>query len=795
MPYFLYDIKCIVMSYSLLFLHDCRIQCVNTTCGLSPSLCQHLSSLNLLRQECLQHEKPKPVSRQRYHKRWRKRGRRAGRSHIKVIIGNRQNLTGAVHTETRYNSQNLIPIELLDTSTPIQSHELPRTSSAIDLNKVYTAKHLNVHIWNARSVRNKTISICDYIIEYEPDILFFTETWLRSDEQVIIGELTPPGYTFMNSPRDGYTHSGGIGIVFKDEMKLTKVTVDFTSNTFEHICVTDCTKNIRFVTVYRPPPSQENGFTTSGFLSEFEDFLETVTLLQGKLLLVGDYNIHMDCIYKSEVSRFTNILSAYGLKQHVEGPTHKRGHTLDLVISNPEDNIIHECKVQDEVLSDHYFIQCTLKWRKPQPQRVKVTRRNYRDLNMSSFVQDVEEGLRQFPTDGSVDLQVETLSRTILEVLNKQCPLKSSLRRVCSSPPWYNTEIHEARRSKRRMERKYRKNKTDANKQLYLDEKKTFNDMLVTAKTEYFINKLASTDPKGMFATVNTLLNKASTILPDTVSPKQLSDDFADFFSNKIKNIRKNMDNGNDSSANICSRDWISESTLSGDSLPKFDQLTSVSEDCVLELIQKMPSKSCILDPLPTWLLKDNITLFLPYLTSIVSTSLTSGVFPASYCSAVVSPIIKKHNLDKNCLQNYRPVSNLQFGAKVVEKAAISQISEHINSNNLFDPNQSAYRRQHSTETALLRVKSDIMCQIDQGNAVMLVMLDLSAAFDTIDHTILLHRLQCRFAITDTALSWITTYMTDRSSKVSINGHFSADHDLIYGVPQGSVVGPNLFVY
>ena len=119
-----------------------------------------------------------------------------------------------------------------------------------------------------------------------------------------------------------------------------------------------------------------------------------------------------------------------------------------------------------------------------------------------------------------------------------------------------------------------------------------------------------------------------------------------------------------------------------------------------------MPSKSCILDPLPTWLLKDNITFFLPYLTSIVSTSLTSGVFPASYCSAVVSPIIKKHNLDKNCLQNYRPVSNLQFGAKVVEKAAISQISEYINSNNLFDPNPSAYRRQHSTETALLRVES-----------------------------------------------------------------------------------------
>ena len=87
-----------------------------------------------------------------------------------------------------------------------------------------------------------------------------------------------------------------------------------------------------------------------------------------------------------------------------------------------------------------------------------------------------------------------------------------------------------------------------------------------------------------------------------------------------------------------------------GDDLRKLDQFTSVSEDCVLELIQKLPSKWCILDPLPTWLLKDNISLFLPYLTSIISTSLTSGLFPASYCSAVVSPIIKKHNLDKNCL-------------------------------------------------------------------------------------------------------------------------------------------------
>ena len=128
----------------------------------------------------------------------------------------------------------------------------------------------------------------------------------------------------------------------------------------------------------------------------------------------------MDCIYKSEVSRFTNILSAYGLKQHVEGPTHKRGHTLDLVISNPEDNIIHECQVQDEVLSDHYFIQCTLKWRKPQPKRVKVTPRNYRDLNMSSFVQDVEEGLRQFPTDVFSN-KLSTSSTNLLLLILKGC--------------------------------------------------------------------------------------------------------------------------------------------------------------------------------------------------------------------------------------------------------------------------------------------------------------------------------------------------------------------------------------
>ena len=144
-------------------------------------------------------------------------------------------------------------------------------------------------------------------------------------------------------------------------------------------------------------------------------------------------------------------------------------------------------------------------------------------------------------------------------------------------------------------------------------------------------------------------------------------------------------------------------------------------------------------------------------------------------------------------LNNYRPVSNLCFIAKILEKLVLSQVSSYLNSHNLYNTCQSAYRPGHSTETALLKVVNDLFLSLNKGNISVLALLDFSSAFDTIDHTILVHRLHTDFGFTDTVLQWFSSYLTDRTHYVSLCNHYSDFASVHSGVPQGSVLGPILF--
>ena len=217
----------------------------------------------------------------------------------------------------------------------------------------------------------------------------------------------------------------------------------------------------------------------------------------------------------------------------------------------------------------------------------------------------------------------------------------------------------------------------------------------------------------------------------------------------------------------------------------------TLSPEDVLDIISKSSSKSCQLDPMPTWLLKKHVHTVLPSLTHIINCSLSSGVFPQSLGKAIITP---KPTLDRNELQNYRPVSNISYISKLLEKAVIMQITEHMALYDLGEQFQSAYTANRSTETALLKVKSDILDAVDRQEVTFLVLLDLSAAFDTVDHAILLLRLYQRIGICETALQWIESYLSSRTSSICIDGHCSTPSQLKYGVPQGSVKGPLDFI-
>ena len=206
-----------------------------------------------------------------------------------------------------------------------------------------------------------------------------------------------------------------------------------------------------------------------------------------------------------------------------------------------------------------------------------------------------------------------------------------------------------------------------------------------------------------------------------------------------------------------------------------------------------LASKSCELDPVPSRILLGCLDLLCPVTWKIVKPSLETSVVPTELKQAVIRPLLKKPSLDYQEFKNFRPISNLTFLSKVIEKVVALQLVDYIDNNGLCEVFQSAYRAHHSTERALLRVYNDIAMSIDNQTSVVLVLLDLSPAFDTVDHSLLLARLSTRFGICDQALDWFRSYLSDRTQYVRIQDVSSDVHALPYGVPQDSVLDPLLY--
>ena len=292
-----------------------------------------------------------------------------------------------------------------------------------------------------------------------------------------------------------------------------------------------------------------------------------------------------------------------------------------------------------------------------------------------------------------------------------------------------------------------------------------------------------------MFKLVNQLsVFKPSKALPFHNSKKDLANRFCQYFDSKIRKIRVALDMSAD--ALDVKSDIMTETMCKSN----FDHFRPLDCDEVLSIIKKSRVKTCQLDPFPATLIKEYLPELLPSITSAVNMSLQSGIFPAKLKEALITPLLKKTNLDVEELKNFRPVSNLPFVGKVIERAAINQLQCYINDNDLHSKNQSAYRCFHSVETATVCVTNDLLRAVDDHGEAVLVLLDLSAAFDTVDHQILLKRLSARYGVKGKAHQWFSSYLENRKQSVIIDDEISNPTCLDWGVPQGSVVGPELFL-
>ena len=371
---------------------------------------------------------------------------------------------------------------------------------------------------------------------------------------------------------------------------------------------------------------------------------------------------------------------------------------------------------------------------------------------------------------------------TLRRIVDEHLPVEEVSVRDRPLTPWFDNDCRVAKRKVRMLERRYRRTHSAMDCMAWVRQLERKRDLLERKEERYWNEKIASNagKPKKLWSLLNSLQQKDRANQPpasDGISAESLSD----FFRDKVEKVR--------------------DETSTADP-PTFTKLTDASfvsfRDCSMEEVRRFliqsPPKSCSLDPLPTFILREFMDELLPFIHIMCNISMQHGELPESQKSAIVTPILKKYDLDPDDVRNYRPISNLTFLSKVIERIVASQLTGYLQENKLFPDLQSAYRQGHSTETALLKIFSDILDAADSAQVTLLGLLDLSAAFDTVDHDILLTRLQVSYGVSGSALAWIASFILHRSQSVNFNGQISARLQMRYGVPQGSVLGPLLFI-
>jgi len=656
-------------------------------------------------------------------------------------------------------------------------------------------RQLKFGTFNVCSLRNKVDGVQDILTDYDVDILCLTETWHEDIDDVPLRRLRTAGYQVLERARPppsklaetantvDYINHGGVAIVAPTNIKVIKQPTQFEPTTFEVLCakLSSCGASCMIAVIYRPGSDAK----TEQFFTEFDKLLGYMSSFSSPFIITGDLNIRFDRPDDPATLRICDLLNAYGMSQHVDQSTHRLGGTLDVIITS-NDCLPVSTDVDDPGLSDHNLVRWIFNLRtSSEPVYQERERRAWSTFDLESFraalMRSDLHNVNCYTNYTNADVLIELYNKTILTLLDDLAPKSKVTCRVRRrTDMWYDSDCRAAKRRTRKLERRYKRWRSEYARSAWIESLRSQHTLVNRKRNDYWRSRVnAQKNPKLLWRDIDAVLCRARLAKTGT---SLAASEFADFFEEKVRNVRAATDGA------------PPPEFVDVDSEHDLQQFTSLTADDVIKLIQETPDKQSDLDPMPTWLLKSCTDVLAPFLTHLLNVSLSTGHVPALLKTAYITPLLKKPGSDVDVAENYRPVSNLPVVSKLLERAVCKQLQSHLDAAGLMPTMQSAYRKGHSTETALAKVCSDIITAMDKGRHVLLALLDLSAAFDTVDHDILLERLSRSFSVHGGVLDWLRSYLTERYFTVRHGGTESTRRVSIYGVPQGSVLGPLLFV-
>ena len=545
-------------------------------------------------------------------------------------------------------------------------------------------------------------------------------------------------------------------------------------------------KSFVICTAYRPPS------TSSNFLDDLAESLLDSLLSGLDVIILGDLNCNL-LRDDSESRAFLDFCSTFNLVQLIKKPTRvtESSESLIDVVMTTNENFITSSDVLTSTISDHNLVHVTLKLKKPRIKPSYVNIRSYKNYKADNFLHDLSfTPFHIISVFDDFNDQVDAFNDMFLEVLNHHAPVK--MVKIRSKPnPFITPEISHLMRTRDQWHKLAVKTRDPLHWNGYKFFRQEVKREIRIAEKAYVRAQIL--DSKGNSNSIWKVINRC---LPRKDSPAThedpagLANKLNEFFTSVgSASAQKASDLASHHGLNLTFEPPVPLPT-STSSVEMF-KLCEVTESQVESVIKKLPSnKAPGMDKISPRILKDSLPSTLSTITRIVNNSFFTNTFARAWKIAEVTPILKSG--DPEVPNNYRPISLLPIISKITERLVHGQLMEYLTMNNILAVNQSGNRKYHSTETALLNVTDQLFQAMDSKKVSIMVLLDMSKAFDSIRHDILLLKLH-NMGFSQDTLDWFRSYLSDRYQCVRIGDAVSKILPLEFGVPQGSILGPVLF--